>query len=85
MSEIPKELHHHDSPGCSYACWSDSPRLVSNATAYDAEPNSQWARKPYQVDLVAGVILGCSCDDGLSKHIEHVIETDSRGYIRYPH
>jgi hypothetical protein len=84
MSDIPDELPRHDGPRCSYACSSVSPPRVSDPTAYDANPNSQWARESYQVELVAGVILGCSCDeDGLCKHIEHVIESDWRGCIEY--
>jgi hypothetical protein len=34
--------------------------------------------------LVANVVLGCDCDeDGLCKHIEHVIESEWRGCIQY--
>jgi len=84
MSDIPDELPSHDGQRCSYACWSVSPRVVSNATAYGVKPNSRWARESYQVELVAGVILGCSCDDdGLCKHIEHVILLDFRDCLQY--
>ena len=84
MSDIPGELPRHDGPRCSYACWSIEPRVVSNAAAYDTKPNSRWARESYQVELVANVILGCSCDDdGFCKHIEHVITMDNRGCVEY--
>jgi hypothetical protein len=33
---------------------------------------------------VANTVLACSCDDdGLCKHVEHVIESDWRGCIEY--
>src|SRR6056297_2516496 len=84
MCDIPDELPSHDGPRCSYACWSVSPRKVSNAVAYDTKPNSRWARTLCQVEIVANVILGCDCDDeGLCRHIQHVIEMDTRGCIEY--
>lgn len=82
--DIPDELGHHHGDKCSYACWSTESREVSNAVAYDMKPNSRWARESYQVDLLAGVILGCDCDDdGICKHIEHVITMDTRGCVEY--
>ncbi|TKX86732.1 hypothetical protein EXE43_06790 [Halorubrum sp. SS5] len=84
MSDIPAELATHDGPRCSYACWSTEPSIVSNGTAYDCKPNSRWARETFKVTIVANTILGCNCDDdGLCKHIEHVIESDWRGCIEY--
>jgi hypothetical protein len=32
---------------------------------------------------VAGLILGCDCDDGLCRHIQHVITTSTRDCIEY--
>jgi hypothetical protein len=80
--DIPNELDHHHGDKCSYACWSTEPREVSNGVAYDINPNSRWACESHQVDLVANVILGCSCGDAkICRHIQHVIELNSRGCI----
>ena len=84
MCEIPDELPSHDGPRCSYACWSTEPRRVSNGAAYNCKPTSRWARESHQVELVANLIISCSCDDdGLCKHMEHVITTDMRGCVQY--
>lgn len=81
---IPEELDHHDGAQCTYACWSTEPRTVSNATAYDTKPNSRWARERNTVEIIANTIIGCSCDDdGLCRHIQHVIEMDWKGCIEY--
>ena len=82
--EIPEELNHHNTDRCSYACWSTEPRVVLNATAYGVRSRSRWARTSHSVELVANTVLGCSCSDsGICKHIEHVIEIDTRGCIEY--
>ena len=84
MCDIPDELPSHKGPRCSYACWSTEPREVSNAVAYRVKPNSRWARESYQVELIANTIVGCDCDeDGLCKHMEHVVTMDTRGCVQY--
>ena len=83
-ASIPEELDHHDGAHCSYSCWSTEPRQVSNATAYDCTLTSRWARERYTVSIVANTVLGCSCDDtGVCRHIQHVIEMDTRGCLEY--
>lgn len=87
IGNIPDELDHHDGECCTYACWSTEPRTVTNATAFKIKGRSRWAAQAHTVTLVANTIFGCTCDyyieEGLCRHIEHVIETDSRGCVRY--
>jgi hypothetical protein len=82
--DIPEELDHHHTNKCSYACWSTEPSIISNATAHGCKPRSKWARTSYTVELIANTIISCDCDDnGVCKHITHVIENDWRGCIEY--